>query len=153
MSEAVPANAAASRFTNKKWDTNVNKKLLMECQAVIAYACYDSSDVSRGGVSMTEASMEKIMMKLCFGDETDTDAEIVCYADQFLLGLNKFQGLYTASALAPGSVFGSGGSGGTNAGGMLLSMLPSLHRQPGNINIFVGEGSIVKALLSRKIII
>ena len=127
MSGAPPA--ASMHPINKKWDTNVNKKLLMECQATIGYACYDGPSITRGGASMTEASMENIMMKHCFGDESpDADPDIVCYVDRFLLGLNKFQGLYTVSALqtstaTPGPMFGDSS--------MLLTMLPTIHCQHG----------------------
>jgi hypothetical protein len=155
----APLSAAATKLKRKKrLTTNVNKKLLMELQAVIAYACYDSPYVSRGGTSMKESTMEIKMSELCFGDEIslDTESDIVCYEDQFLLGLNKFEGLYTVSSCstaqavlavsaAPGSIFGRGGGESS-----LLTMLPSLHRQPGNINIFVGKGSIEKTLMSRK---
>ena len=155
----APLSAAATKLTRKKrHTTNVNKKLLMEFQAVIAYACYDSPSISRGGTSMKESSMATKMLELCFGDEMslDTETDIVCYEDQFLLGLNKFEGLYTISSCstaqavlavsaAPGSIFGRGGGESS-----LLTMLPSLHRQPGDINIFVGKGSIEKTLMSRK---
>ena len=81
--------------------TNVSKKLLMEFQALIAFACYDSPLIAGGSVAMTEPIMEKLMMKLCFGDNNDHN--IVSYADQFLLGLNKFKGLYAAYGPSGGS--------------------------------------------------
>jgi hypothetical protein len=77
--------------------TNVSKKLLMELQSVIAFACYDSPSITGAGVSMTEAAMKQLMTKLCFGN--DNDEETICYVDQFLYGLNRFQGLFVFSAL------------------------------------------------------
>jgi hypothetical protein len=66
---------AATSFSRKNKSrnggTNVSKKLLMEFQALIAYACYDSPSISGAGVSMTESMMEKLMMKLCFGEDNE----------------------------------------------------------------------------------
>jgi hypothetical protein len=120
---------------------------------------------------MTEASMEKIMSRLCFGDDDDNEppddqqentighnnsTDLVCYVDQFLLGLNKFKGLYTAdTVLIPSQQQqgSSGGANGANVGGdttQVMTMLPILHRQGSNVSIIVGEGSIEKSFLSRK---
>ena len=114
----------------------------MEFQALIAFACYDSPSIAGGGVAMTEPMMEKLMMKLCFGD---TDDNIVCYADQFLHGLNKFKGLYASGP-------GGGSPSAVNLSATLeaaLAVPPNLHRQ-GNIHIFVGDASIEKRLLYQK---
>jgi hypothetical protein len=46
--------------------TNVSKMLLMEFQALIAFDCYDSPSIAGGGIAMTESTMEKLIMKLCF---------------------------------------------------------------------------------------
>jgi len=157
-----------SRERNKG-DTNVNRRLLTEFQALIAFASYDSPSISQGGESMTEASIEKTMSRLCFGDEQDDNDELtdkqdnanngtdlVCYVDQFLLGLNKFKGLYTVDTVLSLQQHGSGGSGSDNGGDtttrhqQVLTMLPILHRQGSNVSIIVGEGSIEKAFLSRK---
>ena len=134
---------APTPFSGKKKShnggTNVNKKLLMEFQALIAYACYNSPSPLGASVLMTESMMEKLMMKRCFGDNNDD--EMVCYVDQFLLGLNKFKGLYTAPPRRVTDV---------NTGvPSELRFPPSLHCQ-GKIHIFVGEGSIEKRLLSQK---
>jgi len=40
-----------------------------------------------------ELVMEHLMAKLCFGDKNG-DPDVLCYEDQFLEGLNKFQGLF-----------------------------------------------------------
>ena len=137
-----PPSAPASltgKKKNRNGGTNVSKKLLMEFQALIAHACYDSPSISGAGVSMTESMMEKLMMKLCFGDNDD---EMVCYVDQFLLGLNKFKGLYAGPPPLTDVDTGIPSE-------LLLCVPPSLHRQ-GKIHIFVGEGSIEKRLLSQK---
>jgi hypothetical protein len=48
---------------------NVSKKNLLQFQALVAlFALYDSPSIVGGGVAMTEPIMEKLMMKLCFGD-------------------------------------------------------------------------------------
>lgn len=86
---------------------------------------------------MTETVMEHLMAKLCFG-EKNGDPDVMCYEDQFLAGLNKFQGLFTDDVDSRAS-----------NGATVLTMLPSLHRQS-SINIYVGEGSIEKGLLARK---
>jgi hypothetical protein len=75
----------------------VSKKLLMELQSVITFAYYDSPSITGARVSMTEAAMEQLMTKLCFGN--GNDEETICYIDQFLHGLNRFQGLFVSSEL------------------------------------------------------
>jgi hypothetical protein len=78
--------------------TNVSKKLLMEFQDLIAFACYDSPSIAGGGIAMTESTMENLIMKLCFGDKQDDNNDVVCFVDQFLLGLNKFKGIFGGAA-------------------------------------------------------
>ena len=107
---------------------------------------------------MTESTIEKVMTKLCFGGNGDTNEddttpagavdEIVCYVDQFLLGLNKFKGLYTDVQVGGASFDNAAMQQGGSAS--ILTMLPALHRQGTNVNIFVGDGSIEKDFLSRK---
>jgi hypothetical protein len=59
------------------------------------------------------------------------------YLDQFISGLNKFEGLFT-------NTVDTGPDG-----DVLLTIPPSLHRQ-GSITLFVGEGSIERERLCRK---
>ena len=96
MSDPPPAATllgGKAKKTCRNGGTNVSKKLLMEFQSLIAFACYDSPSIAGGGVAMTESTMEKLIMKLCFGGEDDND-DVVCFDDQFLLGVNKFKGLF-----------------------------------------------------------
>ena len=86
---------------------------------------------------MTETIMEHLMAKLCFGDKNG-DPDVMCYEDQFIGGLYKFQRLFNDDVDSRAS-----------NGATVLTMLPSLHRQS-SINIYVGEGSIEKGLLARK---
>ena len=58
----------------------MSKKLLMEFQALIAFACYNSPSIAGGGITMTESTMEKLIMKLCFGGEDDNN-DVVCFVD------------------------------------------------------------------------
>ena len=122
--------------------TNVSKKLLMEFQALIAFACNNSPSIAGGGIAMTESTMEKLIMKLCFGDNDDNNG-VVCFVDQFLLGVNKFKGIFGGAAGSPvqGAVDTSPDA--------VLSVLQFLRRR-GNIHIFVGEGSIEQRLLIQK---
>ena len=69
----------------------------MELQALIAFAAYDSPSLAGGGNSFTEAAIEKLMSTLCFGDSDGSDRESVSYTGQFLVGVNRVQGLITAS--------------------------------------------------------
>ena len=102
MSNPPPASAPLTASLSKKkvrnTVTNVSKKLLMELQALIEFAAYDSPSLAGGGNSFTEAAMEnKLMTTLCFGDSDGSNRESMSYADQFLVGVNRFQGLFTAS--------------------------------------------------------
>jgi hypothetical protein len=118
----------------RRADSNITKnKLLTEFQALIAFACYDSPSISQSGIS----EMPPLMAKLCFGDK-DSNPDVICYKDQFLAGLNKFQGLFSNDVDSNAS-----------NGETVLTMLPCLHRQS-SLNIYVGEGSIEKGILSRK---
>ena len=36
--------------------------------------------------------MEKLIVKLCFGDEQDDSNDVICFVDQVLLGVSKFKG-------------------------------------------------------------
>ncbi len=93
MSEPPPASSLLAGKIKKAsctGGTNVSKKLFMEFQDLIAFfACYDLPLIAGGGVALTEPIMEKLMMKLCIGDNDGNN--VVCYADQFLLGLDKFK--------------------------------------------------------------
>ena len=72
---------------------------------------------------MKEDAMCIKMFNLCFGEEdtSATETDIVCFEDQFLLGLDKFQGLFTvspcnaarASLLAPIPEYSALGNDGT----------------------------------------
>ena len=84
---SLPTSVIKKRSRNA--GTNVSKRLMMEFQALIAFALYDSPSINCGGISMLEATMEKIMTKLCFGDDADTNT--ISYVDQFLHGLNRFK--------------------------------------------------------------
>jgi hypothetical protein len=120
----------------------------MELQSVIAFACYDSpSAITGAGVSMTEAAMEQLLKKPCFGN--GTVEETICYVDQFLYGLNRFQGLFVSSALPSSAAVDKTLGTSTTGAGLELSIPLTLHRQ-GKVHIFVGKGSIEKALLCRK---
>jgi hypothetical protein len=67
---------------------------------------------------------------------------MVCYdVDQFLLGLNKFKGLYTAPPRCLTDV---------DAGVPSELRVPSSLHCQGKILIFVGDGSIEKRLLLQK---
>lgn len=130
-------NKNANKASRSKIGTNVNQKLLTECQALIAFACYDSPVIMQGGASMREATIESLMAKYCFGDPAvSEDSEILTYVDQFLFGLNKLKGLYETATTEVEQQD-------------VLTMLPTLHCQSG-LNIYVGEGSIEKDLLYRK---
>ena len=122
MSDPLPDMASLPTSTIKKRSrnsgTNVSKTLMMEFQALIAFASYDSPSINCGGILMSEATMERIMTKLCFGDNTDTNT--VSYVNQFLHGLNRFKGLFSNSSPTDG--VGASGEMPT-----LLSIPPLLH--------------------------
>ncbi|KAI2507314.1 hypothetical protein MHU86_7150 [Fragilaria crotonensis] len=146
----LPSSSTQSRKKSRVSGTNVSKKLLMELQAVIAFACYDSPSITGAGVSMTEATMEQVMTKLCFGNNCSDEDDTICYVDQFLHGLNRFQGLFASSASPTSSAapLDKPAVGASSIGGDTeLSIPPMLHRQ-GKMHI-LWKGSIER-VLSRK---
>ena len=144
MSNPPASTSLPSSLSKKKvrsTPTNVSKKLLMELQALIAFASYDSPSLAGGGNSFTEAAMEKLMTTLCFGDGDVGDSEAMCYVDQFLAGLNRFKGLFTASPASEDAQ--------QHESALILSIPVLLHGQSG-VHIYVGSGSIEKELLCSK---
>ena len=76
---------------------------------------------------MTEAAMEQLMTKHCFGN--GNDEETICYVDLFLYGLNHFQGLFVSSALQSSAAVDRTVGTSTTGAGLELSIPPTLHRQ------------------------
>jgi hypothetical protein len=133
-----PSNKKNSARTlsraGKRVGTNVSKKLLMEMQALIAFACYDSPSIAQGGDSMNDAEQAKTMTDLYFGGN---DPETISHLDQFIYGLHRFKGMFTSSEEP------------NEFGQIVLTMPQKLHRH-GGLNVFVGQKSITKELLSQK---
>jgi hypothetical protein len=87
-----------STKNRSKRSTNISGGLQKEIQALIAYACYDSPSLIRRGGSLGESAIENKMTSIFYGEGTNgADPNLITYDDQFLLGLNKFKGLYTQS--------------------------------------------------------
>jgi hypothetical protein len=145
MSNPPPASAPLTASSSKKkvrnTVTNVSKKLLMELQALNEFAAYDSPSLAGGGNSFTGAAMEKLMTTLCFGDSDGSDRESMSYAEQVLVGVNRFQGLFTASLATQDTS--------ERESALILTIPVLLHRQSG-IHIYVGSRSIEKELLCSK---
>jgi hypothetical protein len=78
---------------SKQIGTNVTKKLLVEIQALIAFACYDSPAIAKGGESMTEGAQSDLIKEMYF--RSGGDPEIISFVDQFIHGLHRFTGLFT----------------------------------------------------------
>ncbi|KAI2513542.1 hypothetical protein MHU86_682 [Fragilaria crotonensis] len=84
------------------------------------------------------------MTSIFYGEGTNgADPNLITYDDPFLLGLNKFKGLYTHS------VHAAAGGPTSSTGEVILSIPAFLHRHK-KLFIYVGEGSIDKAILSQK---
>ena len=113
----------------------------MELQALIAFAAYDSPSLAGHGNSFTEAAIEKLMSTLCFGDSDGSDRESVSYTGQFLVGVNRVQGLITASPATQDT---------SERESALILTIPVLLHQQSGIHINVGSGSIEKELLCSK---
>jgi hypothetical protein len=130
---AAMSNSSKNR---KKRSTNMSRVLLKELQATIAFACFDF------GASPSEAAIKDVMTSIYYGDDKNgaPDPSMITYVEQFMLGLNKFKGLYTQSLQT-----GSNGA----SGEILLSIPEFLHRHK-NFLVYVGDGSIEKAILSQK---
>ena len=96
---------------------------------------------------MTEAQQYKKMSEMFRGEGVEDNPNNMCLVDQFLHGLDRFQGLFTTSIvdIQPGVVPHRKGPP-----GMLLTLIPVLHRKGNGLNIFVGKGSIEKSFLIGK---
>ena len=139
--------AAMSRSTKnrKQRSTNMSRVLLKELQATIAFACFDSPSLMQRGESLSEAAIEGVMASIYYGDDTNgaLDPDLITYVDQFMVGLNKFKGLFTQSLPAAGP------SSTPSAGEVLLSIPEFLHRHK-KLLVYVGDGSIEKEILTKK---
>jgi hypothetical protein len=133
-----PSNKKNSARTmsraGKRVGTNVLKKLLMEMQALIAFACYNSPSIAQGGESMKEIALAETMTTVNFSGD---NLKIISYLDQFINGLHRFKGMFTSSEEP------------NKFGHFVLtrSMPQKLHKQHGGLNFF-GQMSITKELLS-----
>jgi hypothetical protein len=67
------------------------------------------SDEARSFLS-SEGAIENVMTSIFYGEDTKNgaDTDLITYVDQFMLGLNKFKGLYTQSLQAGGPNGASG---------------------------------------------
>ena len=92
-----PGRKKKRQYTSKTNKSNVRAALLIELQAAIAYACYDSPSLICGVNSMTETQQYKTIADLYFGNSEEFPNSSG-FVDQFLHGLNKFHGLYTTSS-------------------------------------------------------
>jgi hypothetical protein len=107
-----------STKNRKKRSTNMSCGLLKELQALIAFACYDLPSLMKRGASLSsEGAIEDMMTSIFYGEDTKNgaDPDLIIYVDQFMLGLNKFKGLYTQSLQA-------GGPNGASGEALLLSI-------------------------------
>ena len=118
--------------------------LLKELQALIAFTCYDLPTLIKRGASLSEGAIEDMMTSIIYGDDKYGPVhDLITYVDQFMLGgLNKFRGLYMQSLQA-----GQNGA----SGEALLSTPEYLHRHK-KLFVYVGNGSIEKAILSQKLL-
>ena len=140
VSALMPVSSSKKKV--RSTPTNVSKRLLMELQSLIAFAAYDSPALAGGGNSFTEAAIEKLMTTLCFGDGDGSDRETMCNVDQFLAGVNRFKGLFTASPATTQDMS-------EHVSVQILTIPVLLHRQSG-VHIYVGNRSIEKELLCSK---
>jgi hypothetical protein len=128
---------------HKKRSTNMSRVLLKELQATIAFAGFDSTFLIQRGASLSKAAIEDVMTSIYYGDDKNGARypNMITYVEQFMLGLNKFKGLYTQSLQK-----------GTNSasGEVLLSIPEFLHRHKNFLVVYVGGGLIEKATLSQK---
>ena len=92
---------------------------------------------------MAEPQIGSMMSQIYYGDDATEapDPDLILFEDELILELSKFKGLYTRSVLE-----------GPNAesGAVQLSIPEILHRHKNLQQIYVGEGSIEKKLLSQK---
>ncbi|KAI2499569.1 hypothetical protein MHU86_14930 [Fragilaria crotonensis] len=122
-----------STKNRSKWSTNISGGLQKEIQALIAYACYDSPSLIRRGGSLGESAIKNKMTSIFYGEGTNgADPNLITYDDQFLLGLNKFKGLYTQSVQAAGG-------GPTSSTGEVILLIPAFLHRHKKLFIYVGE--------------
>jgi hypothetical protein len=115
--------SATSKSTKNrsKRSTNISGGLQKEIQALIAYTCYDSPSLIRRGGSLGESAIEFKMSSIFYGEgKNGADPNLITYNNQFLLGLNKFKGLYTQSVQAAGG-------GPTSSTGEVILSIPAFY--------------------------
>ena len=125
----VPESVKTKRkrvYVSKTNKSNVPTPLLTELQAAISFVCYDSPELLCGHTSMTEAQQYKKMSEMFRGEGVEDNPNNMCLVDQFLHGLDRFQGLFTTSIvdIQPGVVPHRKGPP-----GILLTLIPVLHQK------------------------
>ena len=122
----------------KPRSNGITADMLKEIQATIAFSCYDSPLVLKRGGSIAEPVMMKKISHIFYGDESNEalDPDFILFEDQFLLGLSKFKGIFVPDAA------------GTGEG--ICRMIPVVLHRHRTLFVHAGEGSLEKAMLSRK---
>jgi hypothetical protein len=118
--KSVSAKKKTKTSAETTMTTNVKRELLTEFQASIAYACFDLPSLLCVVSTLPSLQQMKTIAELYLGDSDDSP-DIVCCVNQFLLGLDRFHGLYSVSVVGiqPGVLS-------LNAE-ILLTLIPVLH--------------------------
>ena len=118
----------------KRHEFQGTKRMQVEMQATIAFACYDNNKVLKDGKGMSKkAQVQKILdlhMPLVPEDKVR-----MCFVDQFLKGSNQFKGLFQCNS--------------EDDTEQPLTIPHELHCEEGR-NIFVGSEGIGQSLLTSK---
>jgi hypothetical protein len=127
-------------------DEHVVRPFERTAGTLIAFACYDSPSLIKRGASLSEGAIENVMTSIFYGDDTKNgaDPDLITYVDQFMLGLNKFKGLYTQSLQAEDQMM--------HLEKLLLSIPEYLHRHK-KLLVYAGDGSIEKGDIVAKVVV
>jgi hypothetical protein len=113
-----------------------------EFQALTAFASYNSPSIAGRSIAMTESTMEKLIMKLCFADENGNN-DVICFVDQFLLGVNKFKGLLC------GRIAESPDQGAVNTNPDAVLPVPQFLHCQRSINVLLERDQLRKGFYSK----
>ena len=131
---STPSSVPKSKRSRKPSYLNVSKKLQIELQSLLAYACYDSDEMLNSGKSLRKAELINLLEEM-YQPSTRKNNKRICEVDKFLLGLEKYEFFFERK----------------NEDGTLI--IPEVFHRMSGKEIFVGKTCVSRSLLTSKSLI